>query len=266
MLTKVLNGFHRSRSSVRIALGSGKRGDITEVQMSGQVNALRETHLIRGTHVENRNYKNGALEIIDILEKEYPDARTALSFKTPLELLVSTVLSAQCTDERVNKVTEDLFQKYRSAEDYAQADLSELEEEIRPTGFFRNKAKAIKAFSAVLAERYNGEVPSSLDALVSLPGIGRKTANLVLSEAFGIPGIVVDTHVLRLSRLIGFTGNTDATKVEFDLMEIVPREKWRLFSNLLILHGRAVCIARRPRHQDCRIVDLCEAGIRRKNV
>lgn len=137
--------------------------------------------------MENRNYKNGALEIIDILEKEYPDARTALSFKTPLELLVSTVLSAQCTDERVNKVTGDLFQKYRSAEDYAQADLSELEEEIRPTGFFRNKAKAIKAFSAVLAERYNGEVPSSLDALVSLPGIGRKTANLVLSEAFGIP-------------------------------------------------------------------------------
>jgi len=216
--------------------------------------------------VENRNYKNGALEIIDILEKEYPDARTALSFKTPLELLVSTVLSAQCTDERVNKVTEDLFQRYHSARDYAQADLNELEEEIRPTGFFRNKAKAIKAFSAVLAERYNGEVPSSLDALVSLPGIGRKTANLVLSEVFGIPGIVVDTHVLRLSKLIGLTGNTDATKVEFDLMEIIPREKWRLFSNLLILHGRAVCIARRPRHQDCGIVDLCEAGIRWKNV
>jgi endonuclease-3 len=111
-----------------------------------------------------------------------------------------------------------------------------------------------------LAERYNGEVPASLEALVSLPGIGRKTANLVLSEAFGIPGIVVDTHVLRLSKLIGLTGNTDATKVEFDLMEIIPREKWQLFSNLLILHGRAVCVARRPRHQDCRIVDLCEAG------
>jgi endonuclease-3 len=210
--------------------------------------------------VENKDYKNRALEIIDILEEQYPDARTALSFKTPLELLVSTVLSAQCTDTRVNKVTEGLFHKYRSAKDYAQADLSELEEDIRPTGFFRNKAKAIKAFCAVLAERYNGEVPASLKELVSLPGIGRKTANLVLSEAFGIPGIVVDTHVLRLSKLIGLTGNTDATKVEFDLMEIIPREKWQLFSNLLILHGRAVCVARRPRHQDCRIVDLCEAG------
>jgi endonuclease-3 len=210
--------------------------------------------------VENKDHKNRVLEIIDILEEEYPDARTALSFKTPLELLVSTVLSAQCTDERVNKVTEDLFYKYRSARDYAQADPSELEEDIRPTGFFRNKAKAIKAFCAVLAERYNGEVPASLEELVSLPGIGRKTANLVLSEAFGIPGIVVDTHVLRLSKLIGLTGNTDATKVEFDLMEIIPRERWQLFSNLLILHGRAVCVARRPRHQDCRIVDLCEAG------
>jgi len=210
--------------------------------------------------VENKDYENRALEIIDILERKYPHARTALSFKMPLELLVSTVLSAQCTDERVNRVTEDLFQKYRSAKDYAQADLSELEQDIRPTGFFRNKAKAIKAFCAVLAERYNGEVPASLEVLVSLPGVGRKTANLVLSEAFGIPGIVVDTHVLRLSRLIGLTGNTDATKVEFDLMEIIPREKWRLFSNLLILHGRAVCIARRPRHQDCGIIDLCEAG------
>jgi endonuclease-3 len=210
--------------------------------------------------VENKDYKNRALEIIDILEKEYPHARTALSFKTPLELLVSTVLSAQCTDERVNKVTEDLFRKYRSAKDYARADLSELEEDIRSTGFFRNKAKAIKAFCGVLADRYNGEVPASLEVLVSLPGIGRKTANLVLSEAFGIPGIVVDTHVLRLSGLIGLTGNTDATKVEFDLMEIIPREKWGLFSNLLILHGRAVCIARRPRHQDCGIIDLCETG------
>ena len=210
--------------------------------------------------MENRDFENRALGIIEILEREYPHAGTALSFKTPLELLVSTVLSAQCTDERVNKVTEDLFQKYRSAKDYAQADLSELEEDIRPTGFFRNKAKAIKGFCAVLEDRYNGEVPASLELLVSLPGVGRKTANLVLSEAFGIPGIVVDTHVLRLSRLIGLTGNTDATKVEFDLMEIIPTEKWGLFSNLLILHGRAVCVARRPRHQDCGIIDLCEAG------
>lgn len=200
-------------------------------------------------------------KIIATLEREYPNARTALSFETPLELLVATVLSAQCTDERVNKVTEDLFKKYRSARDYAHVDLSELEEDIRPTGFFRNKAKAIKAFCDALVERYNGEVPASLEELVTLPGIGRKTANLVLSEAYDIPGIVVDTHVLRLSRLIGLTRNTDATKVEFDLMEIVPKEAWRLFSNLLILHGRAVCIARKPRHSECKIVDLCDAGI-----
>jgi len=209
--------------------------------------------------------KERVKQIITILKKEYPDAKTALSFGTPLELLVSTVLSAQCTDERVNKVTQHLFKKYRSAKDYASVDLPELEEDIRPTGFFRNKAKSIKAFCAVLDEQYNGEVPASLEQLVSLPGIGRKTANLVLSEAFDIPGIVVDTHVLRLSKLIGLTNNSDATKVEFDLMEFIPKEQWRLFSNLLILHGRAVCIARRPKHKECKIVDLCDAGVKWKN-
>ena len=206
--------------------------------------------------------KEKAERIIDLLEGDYPHARTALEFNNPLELLVSTVLSAQCTDERVNKVTVELFKKYRSPRDYAEADLTELEEDIRPTGFFRNKAKSIKGFTAELVERFNGEVPASLDGLVSLPGIGRKTANLVLSEAFDIPGIVVDTHVLRLSRLIGLSRNTNATKVEFELMDIVEKEKWRLFSNLLVLHGRAVCIARRPRHEECKIVDLCDEGIR----
>ena len=215
--------------------------------------------------MNNTDNKERVSRIIAILEKEYPNARTALSFETPLELLVSTVLSAQCTDERVNKVTQHLFEKYRSAEDYARADLAELEEDIRPTGFFRNKAKSIKAFCTVLDEQYHGEVPASLEELVSLPGIGRKTANLVLSEVFDIPGIVVDTHVLRLSKLIGLTHNNDATKVEFDLMEFVPKEKWRLFSNFLILHGRAVCIARRPRHHACKIVDLCDAGVKWKH-
>jgi len=210
------------------------------------------------------NSKGRVKRIIEILEKDYSDARTALGFSSPVELLVATVLSAQCTDERVNRVTEDLFKKYRSAEDYARVDLAELEGDIRPTGFFRNKAKSIKAFCTALAERFNGDVPNNLEDLVSLPGIGRKTANLVLSEAFGIPGIVVDTHVLRLSKLIGLSKNTDPTKVEFDLMEIVPQEKWGLFSNLLILHGRAICIARRPRHQECKILDLCEEGIRWK--
>jgi endonuclease-3 len=202
--------------------------------------------------------------IIKILSREYPNARTALHFTNPLELLVATVLSAQCTDERVNKVTQDLFKKYRSAEDYARVDVAELEEDIRPTGFFRNKAKAIRSFSTDLVEKFNGSVPDNLDDLVSLSGIGRKTANLVLGEVFGIPGIVVDTHVLRLSKLIGLTQNTDATKVEFDLMEVVPRDQWIGFSNLLILHGRAVCIARRPKHGECKIVDLCDEGIRWK--
>ncbi len=214
--------------------------------------------------MERENYKKRVKQIIEILEKEYPGARTALTFRSPLELLVSTVLSAQCTDKRVNKVTRDLFKKYRSLKDYAQVDLAELEEDIRPTGFFRNKAKSIKAFSTTLAERFNGEVPDNLKDLLSLPGIGRKTANLVLSEVFGVPGIVVDTHVLRLSELIGLSKNTDPTKVEFDLMEIAPKEKWRLFSNLLVLHGRAICIARKPRHQECKIVGLCEEGIRWK--
>ena len=211
-----------------------------------------------------RNEDKRIKAIIRILEKAYPDAKTALQYKNPLELLVATVLSAQCTDERVNKVTQDLFKKYRSAEDYARVDLPDLEEDVRPTGFYRNKAKAIKGFSTELVEKYKGQVPANLDDLVSLKGIGRKTANLVLGEAFGIPGIVVDTHVLRISQRIGLAKEKDPVKVEFELMEIVPKNKWTRFSNLLILHGRAVCTARKPRHEDCQIVDFCEEGIRWK--
>jgi endonuclease-3 len=203
-------------------------------------------------------------KIIQILDKEYPQARTALHFENPLELLVATVLSAQCTDERVNKVTEALFKKYRTAKDYADADLEKLEEDVRSTGFFRNKAKAIKGFSTDLVNRFGGKVPSNLEDLVSLPGIGRKTANLVLGEAFSIPGIVVDTHVLRLAGRIGLTAQTDPVKVEFDLMKILPQEQWTRFSNLLILHGRAVCSAKNPRHEKCKIVDLCDDGVRWK--
>jgi endonuclease-3 len=205
-----------------------------------------------------------AARIVNVLEKEHPGARTALRFANPLELLVATVLSAQCTDERVNRVTEALFKKYTSAKDYAEVELNELEEDVRPTGFYRNKAKAIKAFSEQLAARFNGQVPASLDDLVSLPGIGRKTANLVLGEAFGIPGIVVDTHVLRLAGRIGLTRNSDAAKVELDLMDIVQKDRWTLFSNLLILHGRAVCTARKPAHERCVILDLCDEGVRWK--
>jgi endonuclease-3 len=203
-------------------------------------------------------------KIVQILAEEYPEARTALSFTNPLELLVATVLSAQCTDERVNKVTEILFKKYRTARDYAEADLGELEKDVRSTGFYRNKAKAIKGFSTDLVQSFGGQVPSNLEDLVSLSGIGRKTANLVLGEAFGIPGIVVDTHVLRLSGRIGLTTQADPAKVEFDLMKIVDKTKWTQFSNLLILHGRAICSARNPRHENCKIVDICDEGLRWK--
>jgi endonuclease-3 len=212
----------------------------------------------------DKDNRERVLKIIEILRVEYPDARTALRFRNPLELLVATVLSAQCTDERVNQVTEGLFEKYRSARNYGEADLDELEEDIRPTGFFRNKAKAIKSLSVELVSRFNGQVPASQRDLVSLPGIGRKTANLILGEAFGIPGIVVDTHVKRLATLIGLTQKGDPEKIEFDLMEVVPEAQWTLFSNLLILHGRAICVARRPKHDQCRIVDLCDEGIRWK--
>jgi endonuclease III len=203
-------------------------------------------------------------KIIGILSKEYPDAKTALHFANPIELLVATVLSAQCTDERVNKVTLGLFKKYRTAQDYAEAELEALEEDVRPTGFYRNKAKAIKGFCTDLVKRFGGQVPSNLEDMVSLPGVGRKTANLVLGEAFGIPGVVVDTHVLRVSGRIGLTDQTDPVKVEMDLMKVVPKAQWTLFSNLLILHGRAVCSAQNPRHEKCRIVDLCDEGRRWK--
>jgi len=215
-------------------------------------------------HMTQTKAEKRLKEIIKILRKAYPDAKTALHFSNPLELLVATVLSAQCTDERVNKVTHHLFRKYKSAKDYARVELTALEEDIRPTGFFRNKAKAIKGFCTELVDKFNGQVPANLDDLVSLPGIGRKTANLVLGEAFGIPGIVVDTHVLRLAQRIGLTVKSDPVKVEFDLMDVVPKTQWTLFSNLLILHGRAVCNARKPRHEACEIVSLCHEGLQWK--
>jgi len=210
-------------------------------------------------NMEN-DLKKRVSQIIRILKKEYPDPKTALHYSNPLELTVATILSAQCTDVRVNQVTEDLFKKYKSAGDYAGTELSELEQDIRSTGFYRNKAKSIKNLCTELAETYNGNVPGGLDDLVKLPGIGRKTANLVLGEAFGIPGIVVDTHVLRLSNRIGLTKKTDAVKVEFELMDIVAKKQWTPFSHVLILHGRAVCKARKPDHSACKILKYCDEG------
>ncbi|MDI6710952.1 MAG: endonuclease III [Bacillota bacterium] len=199
-------------------------------------------------------------EIIDILQREYPGARTALNFNNPLELLVATILSAQCTDARVNEVTADLFRKYRTARDYAAADPAELENDIRPTGFFRNKAKNIIACCRAIEERCGGRVPQTMEELTGLAGVGRKTANVVLGNAFGVPALPVDTHVSRLAGRLGLTEHRDPVKIERDLMEVVPREHWTEFSHRLIYHGRAVCRARKPRCGECALRRLCPTG------
>jgi len=199
-------------------------------------------------------------EIIKILSKEIPDSTIALKFSNPLELLIATILSAQCTDVKVNQVTVGLFKKYRSVRDYAESDLLKLEEEIRPTGFYRNKAKSIQKCCQELVNRFGGEVPKTLEDLVTLPGVGRKTANVILGNAFGVPGIVVDTHVHRVSRRIGLTRNDDPVKIEFDLMDIVPKEEWTHFSNLFVWHGRKTCVARKPLCGMCPIRKWCDYG------
>src|SRR5574340_1034386 len=199
--------------------------------------------------------------IITELRRLYPDAKCSLDFSNPLELLVATQLSAQCTDERVNIVTRDLFKKYRSAEDYATVSQEELEQDIRSTGFYRNKAKNIRAAGQMLITNYHGEVPNSMTDLLKLPGVARKTANVVLGNAFGIvEGFVVDTHIGRLARRFGWTKNEDPVKVEQDLMLLVPRQDWLDLSHLLIFHGRAICQARKPFCQQCALTKLCPSA------
>jgi endonuclease-3 len=199
--------------------------------------------------------------VVTCLKAEYPDARTELDWKNPLELLVATMLSAQTTDVQVNKVTQGLFAKYRTAEDYAHADQSELEEDIRPTGFYRNKARSLRNMADALVEEHGGEVPGTMQELVALPGVGRKTANVVLGNAFGVDeGIVVDTHVRRVSGRLGLTENKDAVKIEQDLMKVVPEEDWTVFSHLLILHGRRTCKARKPDCPNCILNDICPSA------
>jgi endonuclease-3 len=213
---------------------------------------------------KQEDLKKRVKEIIKILSKEIADSRIALRFSNPLELLIATILSAQCTDTKVNQVTMDLFKKYRSAKDYGDANLAKLEQEIRPTGFYRNKAKSIQKCCQELVKRFGGEVPKTLEELVTLPGVGRKTANVILGNAFGTPGIVVDTHVHRVSQRIGLTRNDDPVKIEFDLMEIIPKEEWTHFSNLLIWHGRKTCVARKPLCEICSIRKLCDYGSKMK--
>jgi len=196
-------------------------------------------------------------KILSVLKKDYPQAKTALRFTNPLELLIATILSAQCTDARVNMVTKDLFGKYKAAKDWAKADLKEIESDIKSTGFYHNKAISIKGACTGILERFRGTVPDTMEKLLELPGVGRKTANVVLGNAFGRPAIACDTHVIRLSRRLCLSENTDAVKLEFDLAEIVPKKDWTLFSHLLIFHGRNICKARKPDCENCRISEYC---------
>lgn len=195
------------------------------------------------------------------LRRLYPDARCSLNFTNPLELLIATQLSAQCTDERVNIVTADLFKKYRSVEDYATVSQEELEKDIRPTGFYRNKAKNIRATCQRLITNYAGEVPRTMVDLLTLPGVARKTANVVLGNAFGIvEGFVVDTHIGRLARRFGWTTNEDPVKVEQDLMRLLPQQDWLDLSHMMIYHGRAICLARKPLCEKCTLAKLCPSA------
>ena len=202
-----------------------------------------------------------ALKVIELLEREHSDAKIALRYTNPLELLVATILSAQCTDERVNMVTKTLFKKYTKAEDYANADLKELEQDIKSTGFYRNKAKNIKKTSQILVEKYHSKVPETMEALLALPGVARKTANIVLTNAFGVvEGVAVDTHVRRLAQRLGLSGNDAPDKIEKDLMRIVPKDKWMRITDLLIFHGRRVCTAKRPKCAACVLNKFCPSA------
>ena len=200
-------------------------------------------------------------QLLEVLPKVYPDAHCELDFKNPLQLLIATILSAQCTDKRVNMVTPALFKKYKTAADYANASQAELESEIKSTGFFRNKAKSIRAATSTIAEKFAGKVPNSMEELHELPGVGRKTANVVLGNAFDKnEGIVVDTHVARLSQRLRLTRYSDAEKIECDLMKLVPRMHWTSWSHWLIWHGRRRCYARKPDCTNCEIFRLCPSG------
>jgi endonuclease III len=206
----------------------------------------------------NQEKKARLKAIIAGLRRAYPDAHCELVHGSPLELLIATILSAQCTDKRVNQVTPELFRKYRSAQDYADAPQAQLEQAIKSTGFFRNKAKSIKTCCQMLVEKHKGQVPRSMEELRALGGVGRKTANVVLGNAFGVNvGVVVDTHVARLSQRLGITRHTDPEKIEQDLMQLVPQEEWTLFSHLLIWHGRRRCFARNPDCSHCEVRELC---------
>ncbi len=204
--------------------------------------------------------KARALALYEALDHLYSRSKTALRHQNAFQLLIATILSAQCTDKQVNQVTPALFRKYKGPEDFVKAPEEELQEDIRPTGFFRNKTRSIQECSRGLLELYGGRVPNTMEALIKLPGVGRKTANCVLGAAFGVPGVVVDTHVKRLALRLGLTENQHPDKVEKDLEQLLPAHKWRRFSDILIYHGRSVCKARKPDHEHCTVRDLCPSA------
>jgi len=196
--------------------------------------------------------------IIPILREEYPNAGPRLKFSNPLELLIASILAAQCTDDKVNEVTKELFKKYRTARDYAEADLNELMNEIRSTGTFRKKSIRIKDCCEAIVSQYDGEIPSQMEALTALPGVGRKTANMVLVNWFDQPGVIMDTHVIRVSKRIGLTDKNQPDKMEADLMGVVAKKNWSIFSHLLMFHGRKICVARKPKCEQCKISSFCD--------
>jgi len=211
--------------------------------------------------------KQRTRKIIRLLKRAHPDAKCSLNHSNAFELLIATILSAQCTDARVNMVTQDLFRKYRKPEDYLSVSEKELQQDIRTTGFFRNKTKSIQGTAKALTEQYRGKVPRTMEQLLELPGVARKTANVVLGNAFGISsGVVVDTHVTRLSRRLGLTAQKTAEKIELDLIAIVPRKDWVVFSHLLIAHGRAICKARTPLCAECVVEKLCPSSYLKTGV
>ena len=215
----------------------------------------------------NPDLKQRTRKIISALKRAYPDAKCALNHSNAFELLIATILSAQCTDARVNIVTADLFRKYRKPEDYLQVSPATLQNEIRTTGFFRNKTKSIQGASKMLSEKYSSRVPKTMEEMLELPGVARKTANVVLGNAFGITsGIVVDTHVTRLSRRLGLTTQKNAEKIENDLIELVPKKDWIIFSHLLIFHGRNICKARNPLCADCVVEKFCPSSFLKTGV
>lgn len=214
--------------------------------------------------MSKKKLREKANEVIAIFEKDYPDAVCSLDYENPLQLLIATILAAQCTDKRVNIVTKDLFEKYKNVEDFANADIEELEQDIKSTGFYRNKAKNIKMCCQDIMGRFGGMVPQTIEELTSLAGVGRKTANVVLGSYFGIPGVVIDTHAKRLSNRIGLTKNEDPVKIEYDLMEILPKESWSKFCHQLVYHGREVCKSQKPQCERCNILEYCNYGTKKQ--